>query len=164
MMRRHLATWGASLALAGGLVVSTGAASAAPRYRIGELELAVLGVSATVDPLEPVVPKNTAAAVRIVVKSGDSELSAADVARFVGGDFEVQGELSGPGLVQTVSLPQDLPADLRPSDPLLLPLPPIAIAGNYALSNIRLVSNGHVALDVVPADVTLRVIDQILVT
>jgi hypothetical protein len=47
----------------------------APLRKIGEMELSLLGVSATVDPLAPVVPKNIASAVRIVVRAGTTELS-----------------------------------------------------------------------------------------
>src|SRR5215475_8713431 len=66
--------------------------------KIGELELQVQGVSATVQPANPTIPKNTAAGVRIVVTSPTMTLSSDDVAKFLGGSFEVHGELSGPGL------------------------------------------------------------------
>src|SRR4029079_15996290 len=50
------------------------------------------------------------------------------------------------------------------ADPLLLPLPPLAIAGDYSLTNIRIVREGRPVLDVQPSQVTVKVIDQILVT
>src|SRR6185503_18239540 len=76
-----------------------------PLRKIGEMELSLLGVSATVDPLNPVVPKNIASGVRIVVSAGGQQLTLGDVARFLGAGFEVQAELSGPGFAGVVSLP-----------------------------------------------------------
>ena len=64
-----------------------GAASAtaqAPLRKIGEMEVALVGLRATVDPAAPVVPKHTASGVRIVVQAGARELSAGEVARFFG--------------------------------------------------------------------------------
>jgi hypothetical protein len=88
-----------ALQLAAGatLVAAAAWAQAAPD-KIGELRLSLVGVSAGVEPAAPVVPKNLASAVRIVVRAGASELSPLEVARFVGKGFEAQAELSGPGL------------------------------------------------------------------
>src|SRR5689334_13995235 len=74
--------------------------------KIGELDLPLTGLSATVVPVNPVVPKNVAAGVRIVVNAGSGPLLAEEVARSLGGQFQIQGELSGPGLPQTITLPQ----------------------------------------------------------
>jgi hypothetical protein len=41
-------------------------AAQAPERKIAEMELLLLGVSATVEPVHPVIPKNTDAGVRIV--------------------------------------------------------------------------------------------------
>ena len=73
--------------------------------KIGELELQVQGISATVQPANPTIPKNTPAGVRIVVSTPSGTLTSDDVAKFVGGSFEVHGELSGPGLSGTITLP-----------------------------------------------------------
>ncbi len=135
----------------------------APLQKVAELRLSLVGVSATVDPLRPVVPKNIASAVRIVVRAGGSELSAADVARFLGAGFEVEAELSGPGLRETLTLPHLAPGESRPADPLLLPLPALSVSGAYELQNLRIVAGGRV-LDVSPSRVTLQVIEQVLVT
>ena len=51
--------------------------------------------------IKPVVPKNTASGVRIVVQSGGVVLSLADVAQLFGAGVEVQAEISGPGLPAT---------------------------------------------------------------
>jgi hypothetical protein len=133
-------------------------------HRLGRLKLSVLGISAGIEPLAPVVPKNTASGVRIVVRGGGEELPAAEVARLLGSEFRVEAELSGPGLPQTVTLPDGIAGLPSTGDPLLLPLPALPVAGNYPLTNVRLVSNGQPLLDVQPSDVVVRVIDQILVT
>jgi hypothetical protein len=146
------------------LAALAAAASAQPPRKIAELELSLFGVSASVEPAEPTVPKNIASAVRVVVRAGTAELSVADVARFVGSGFEIQGELSGPGLRETVTLPQRSPGDPPPEDPLLLPLPALSVAGDYTLDNVRVVAGGRTALDASPSHVTVKVLDQILVT
>jgi hypothetical protein len=132
--------------------------------KIGELELQLLGVSAAVEPVNPTVPKNTASAVRIVVRAGGSELSAGDVARFLGAGFRVEAQLSGPGLAAALFIPQDLPADTLPADPLLLPIPALTTAGDYTLSGIRIVAPDKPTLDATPSRITVKIIDQILVT
>ncbi|HEX4603250.1 MAG TPA: Ig-like domain-containing protein, partial [Candidatus Angelobacter sp.] len=133
--------------------------------KIGELELGVQGISATVQPANPTIPKNTAAGVRIVVNTPSGALSSADVAKFLGGSFEVHGELSGPGLAGTVTLPVVDPNGGTPIvDPLLLPIPPLSEAGDYTLSNLRIIVNGSPALDVSPATIPVKVIDQVLIT
>ena len=150
-----------------GLAVSSllGVSSAEAQYRkIGEMELRLSGVSATVENPEPVVPKHTPGGIRILVRAGGVDLSIADLARFLGPDFAVQGELSGPAFSQPVALPALQPGEELPADPLILATPPIAISGNYRLSNLRIVANGRTVLDVEPSSVPLKVIDQILVT
>ncbi|HSM86255.1 MAG TPA: carboxypeptidase-like regulatory domain-containing protein, partial [Candidatus Limnocylindrales bacterium] len=102
---------------------------------------------------------------RIVVNTPNGPLSSADVAKFVGGNFEVHGELSGPVLVGTVTLPVVDPNGGTPIvDPLLLPIPPLSESGDYTLSNLRIVVNGIPALDVSPATIPVKVIDQVLIT
>ena len=132
--------------------------------KIGEMELRLSGLSATVENAEPVVPKNTPGGIRILVRTGGVDLSIADLSRFLGHDFSVQGELSGPGLSQPLALPALQPGEELPADPLILLTPPISIAGNYRLSNLRIVAGGRTVLDVDPSSVPLKVIDQILVT
>jgi hypothetical protein len=158
--------WRAICIWAGVSVALSASARAQPTvYRkIGEMELRLLGVSATVDPLHPVVPKNIPSAVRIVVRAGGVELALVDAMRFLGPGVQVHGDLSGPGLPQTLSLPLATGGDPVPVDPLLLPLPGLTVSGNYTLSNLRLESGGQPVLDVMPQTVTVQVIDQVLVT
>ena len=158
MGRRVLAV---VLAIAG---FAAPASAQAPLRKIGELDLRILGVSAACEPASPVVPKNTASAVRIVVRSGGTELSSADVAELFGAGFAVGAELSGPGLAATLTLPHLEPGDALPADPMLLPIPALPAAGDYTLANLRIVSGGRPVLDVAPSSVVVKVIDQILVT
>jgi hypothetical protein len=135
--------------------------------KIGELRLPVQSISATVQPANPTIPKNTAAGIRIVVSTPSSAaLSSADVAQFLGGAFEVHGELSGPGLTGTITLPfVDPNGGATPIvDPLLLPIPALTEAGDYTLSNLRITVNGSPALDVTPSTIPVKVIDQVLIT
>src|SRR5215831_10030120 len=134
--------------------------------KIGELRLPVQSISATVSPANPTIPKNTAAGVRIVVSTASGPLNSTDVAQFLGGAFEVHGELSGPGLVGTITLPFiDPNGGATPIvDPLLLPIPALSEAGDYTLSNLRITVNGSPALDVTPSTVPVKVIDQVLIT
>ena len=112
--------------------------------KIGEMELRLLGVSATVDPLHPVVPKNIPSAVRIVVRAGGAELPLVDALRFLGPGVKVHGDLSGPGLPRN---PEPSPVDAEATRCLptrsCLPLPGLTVSGNYTLSNLRLESAGH---------------------
>ena len=150
--RRYIYCW-ASVFLALG-----GPALAEPTvYRkIGEMELKLLGVNATVDPVHPVVPKNIPSAIRILIRAGGAELPLADTLRFLGSDLKVRGDLSGPGLAQTLSLPVETPGDPPPADPLLLPLPALTVSGNYTLGNLRIESAGRPVLDVTPQAVTMK--------
>ena len=143
--------------------VSAPWAQAAPR-KIGELELTLGGINATVNPAEPVIPKNIQSGVEIVVRSGGTRLTAAQVAQFLGGPFEVQGVLAGPGLPEAIDVPQVGDGAPASADPLLLVFPPLTEAGDYMLSNLRFVVHGSSVLDVTPSAVPVKVIDQVLVT
>ena len=121
-----------AIACAWGLPLS--AQQGTPLRKIGELELAIRGLTATVEP-RLTVPKNIASGVRIDVRAGAATATAADAVRLLGGEFRLKGELSGPGLTQTRSLPEG-PVDV---DPFLLRLPGLTRAGRYTLANRRLV-------------------------
>src|SRR4029077_15321487 len=47
---------------------------------------------------------------------------------------------------------------------LIVLLPSVAVAGDYTLSNLRFVVNGKPVFDVSPSIITVKVIDQVLVT
>ena len=128
--------------------------------KIGQLDLTVGGIAATVSPAQPVIPKNIASGVQIVVTQNGQSLNPAAVAQYLGGAFQIEGEFSGPGLTQTIDVPQTSAAP----NSLILSLPAVNQAGNYTLSNLRFVVNGNSVLDVSPSTVTVNVIDQVLVT
>lgn len=141
-----------------------GALQAALQQVLGSFDIPLLGLTANPEPLEPVVPKNTESGVRIVVHSGDRALTAAEAASYLGGAFEVKGDLSGPGLDGAITLPQLGPSDPPPVDPLLLRLPPLPIAGDYQLSNLRIIKDGKSLVPVSPTLITVKVIEQVLIT
>jgi hypothetical protein len=116
----------------------------APLRKIGELELSLAGLVARLDPAEPAVPKNTAAGVRVVVEAGGRELGAEEVRAFLGGEFFVEAELSGPGLPRTITIPDLAGGEPVPADPLVLPTPALSVGGDYELANVRIVSGGRV--------------------
>lgn len=172
----HAAPVWAGLALTF-LLPSLSAEAQVPRRRIAQMDVSILGLSATVEPSSPVVPKATPAGVQIVVRGGTGELSRADVERFFGADFRIQGDLTGPGLSQSIALPytpavHDDPSDpddqlpVHPGelDPLILPLPGLPTSGDYTLANLRITAPGRPDFDVTPNRVTVKVIEQVLVT
>lgn len=130
------------------------------QVKIGQLDLAVGGLSATVTPAQPVIPKNVASGVQIVATLNGQALTPAALAQYLGGPFQIAGEYSGPGLTQTVDVPQGTPA----ANSLVLDLPAVTEAGNYTLSNLRFMVNGHDVFDLSPNTVVVNVIDQVLVT
>lgn len=131
-----------------------------PQVKIGSLDLTIGGVQATVTPAKPVIPKNIASGVQVVVTQNGQSLSAAQVAQYLGGPFQLQAEYSGPGLTQTVEVPQSA----EPQNSLIIDLPAVATSGNYTLSNLRFVVNNQPVFDVTPSIITVQVIDQVLVT
>jgi hypothetical protein len=126
---------------------------------IGQLDLTVGGLSATVTPAQPVIPKNISSGVQIAVTLNGQTLTPSAVAQYLGGPFQIQGEYSGPGLSQTVDVPQS-PA----MNSLVVDLPAVSEAGNYTLSNLRFMVNGNDVFDLSPNSVIVDVIDQVLVT
>jgi len=77
--------------------------------KIGSLDLRIGGIQATVTPAQPVIPKNIASGVQVVVTQNGQLMSAAAIAQYLGGAFQIVGEYSGPGLTQTVDVPQTPP-------------------------------------------------------
>ena len=132
----------------------------APQVKIGSLDLAIGGIQATVTPASPVIPKNIASGVQVVVTQNGKQLTPAQIAQFLGGTFQLVGEYSGPGLTQTIEVPQSPP----PPNSLLVNLPAVTTGGNYTLSNLRFVVNNAPVFDVSPSAITVQVIDQVLVT
>ena len=142
------------------LLLATVSYAQTPQSKIGSLDLGIGGIQATVTPAQPVIPKNISSGVQIVVTQNGQTLTPAAIAQYLGGPFQVVGEFSGPGLTQTVEVPPTPPA----ANSLIVILPVVNTAGDYALSNLRFLVNGQSVLDVSPSSVTVKVIDQVLVT
>src|ERR1700682_1806571 len=120
------------------LVFSGSAFGQTQPVKIGSLDLTIGGLQASVTPAVPVIPKNIASGVQVVVKQNGQQLTGANVAQYLGGPFKLVGEYSGPGLTQTV----EVPLSAAPANSLIIDLPAATTAGNYILSNLRLVVNG----------------------
>src|SRR5207247_7354322 len=95
--------------------------------------------------------------------AANGPVATAELARLLGAGNHVEAELSGPSLGGSVTLGAN-PGQAISSDPLLLSLPALTTAGDYSLSNVRLVSAGHIVLDVTPSRLPLKVIEQVLIT
>jgi hypothetical protein len=134
--------------------------SAQTPTKIGSLDLSIGGLQATVTPSQPVIPKNIASGVQVVVSQNGQTLAPATIAQYLGGAFQIVGELSGPGLTQTIDVPQSPPS----ANSLIINLPAMTTGGDYTLSNLRFLVNGQSVLDVSPSTVTVKVIEQVLVT
>jgi hypothetical protein len=148
------------LAILSLFLAATASAQFKPR-KLGELELLLSGLSATVDPIQVTVPKNTASGVRVSIRGGAGDVAIAEAERLLGGAFVVEGDLAGPGLVAPVRLPQN---GVPNADPLLVNIPALPQSGNYTLSNLRITRNGATALDIAPNRVDIEVIEQVLIT
>ena len=140
-------------------LLASAAAQSSPQ-KIGSLDLAIGGLQATVTPAQPVIPKNIASGVQVVVTQNGQQLTGDQVAQYLGGSFQLVGEYSGPGLTQTVEVPQATPTQ----NSLIIDLPAVNTAGNYTLSNLRFVVNGAPVFDVSPSSIPVQVIDQVIVT
>ena len=133
--------------------------------KIGEMELRLLGVSATVDPLHPVVPKNIPSARSHRGPRGGHRAVARRCAALPGAGHPGRGRPLRP---RTARRPSAFPcrpqASRLPPIRFLLPLPGLTVSGNYTLTNLRIESEGRPVLDVTPQTVTVEVIEQVLVT
>jgi alpha-tubulin suppressor-like RCC1 family protein len=130
--------------------------------KIGEMELSLVGLSATVDGARPAIPKNVASGVRILIHGGGSTLAPAAAARLLGA-FEVEAELSGPSFGETITVRQSVTTASTEAH-LILPLPSMAVSGEHTLSNLRIVSGGRPVLDLQPRTVPVDVVEQVLIT
>ena len=92
------------------VVFAGNSSSQTPQVKIGSLDLTIGGIQATVTPAKPVIPKNIASGVQIVVTQNGQQLTAAQIAQYLGGAFHIVGEYSGPGLTQTVEFPPAPPS------------------------------------------------------
>ncbi len=130
--------------------------------KIGEMELALVGLSATVDGARPAIPKNVASGLRILIRAGGTPVTPGAVARLLGA-FRVEGELSGPSFGETVTVWQSVDGSSTATD-LVLPLPVMALSGEHTLANLRIVGGDRPLLDLQPHTVPIDVVEQVLIT
>src|SRR6188474_3391244 len=114
-------------------------AQQAPAPPLAELQFDIIGVRLVVDPPALTVPRNIATQINtsLVTPPGLGAEVQAALATLTDG-AQVEAELRGPSLAPTrIAVQAGQP----------IPIPPLAIAGDYFLDGIRLVRNGQTILD-----------------
>ena len=143
------------------LSTSVASAQQPPSPPLARLQFDIIGVRLVVDPPALTVPKNIATQINtsLVTPPGlGAEVSDA-IATLVAG-AQVEAELRGPSLPPTRIA-------VVPGQPL--PIPPLAVPGDYFLDGIRLAKDGQTILDATSADsqpattIPIRVINEVLV-
>src|SRR5262249_8518357 len=128
---------------------------------LAQLRFDIIGVRLVVDPPALTVPKNIATQINttlalppgIGAESRDAILTLTDGA-------QVEAELRGPSLLPTRIV-------IAPGQPI--PIPPLAVPGDYFLDGIRLAKNGQTILDATNSNgapattIPIRVINEVLV-
>ncbi len=137
-------------------------ATASAQPPLAQLQFDIVGVRLVVDPPVLTVPKNIATQINTTLQlppgAGTNTREAIDT--LTNGAI-VEAELRGPDLPRTRIV-------TRPGQPI--PIPPLAIPGDYFLDGIRLVKDGQTILDATAQDGTLattipiRVISEVFVT
>ncbi len=129
---------------------------AAQAQTFAQLQFDIIGVRLTADPTALTVPKNipTIVNTELTLPAGAGPKARAALDR-LRSETRVRAQLRGP------SLPA-IDIEVRPGDPI--PIPPLALPGDYVLDQIRLVKGGEVLLDGTPGLVPIKVISEILVT
>ena len=127
-----------------------------------QLQFDIVGVRLVVDPPVLTVPKNIATQINTSLalppNSGPETRAAID--SLTDGAI-IEAELRGPELAPTRIV-------TRPGQPI--PIPPLALPGDYFLDGIRLVRNGRTILDATAPDgrlattIPIRVISEVFVT
>ncbi len=152
-----------SLIAAAVVVLSTSVAGAQqpPSPPLARLQFDIIGVRLVVDPPALTVPKNIATQINtsLVTPTGlGADVTEAIAALTAGA--QVEAELRGPSLTPTRIA-------VVPGQPL--PIPPLAVPGDYFLDGIRLTKDGQTILDATSADsqpattIPIRVINEVLV-
>lgn len=121
-----------------------------------QLEFDIVGIRLVVDPPALTVPKNIATQIntQLVLPNG-SGFDAGDALATFTAETVVEAELRGPSLLPTKIV-------TKPGQPV--PIPPLALPGDYFLDRIRLVKNGQVILNATPFTVPIKVISEVFIT
>jgi hypothetical protein len=136
--------------------------AAAQTPPLTQLQFDIVGVRLVVDPPVLTVPKNIPTQINtsLVLPDGIGTAASEAIATLTNGAL-VEAELRGPSLPPTRIVTQ-------PGQPI--PIPPLAIPGDYFLDGIKLVKNGQTILDATTQDgrlattIPIRVISEVFVT
>ncbi|MCC6232403.1 MAG: carboxypeptidase regulatory-like domain-containing protein, partial [Verrucomicrobiales bacterium] len=124
-----------------------------PGAALTTLEYRIMGSRLRVTPETVTVPRHVAGSVLVQVVRGDGTVVPAEEAGFGGG--RVEATLRGPSFPA-----QRLVAE--PGQPLLLP--PLRLAGDYQLDDVRWVQSGGTVVPATPGSIPVRVFDEVLVS
>ncbi len=145
-----------------GALLTLGAAAANAQPPLAQLQFDIVGVRLVVDPPALTVPKNIATQINtsLTLPPGAGAETRDAIESLTSGAL-IEAELRGPELTPTRIV-------TRPGQPI--PVPPLAIPGDYFLDNVRLVKNGQTILDATASDgrlattIPIRVISEVFVT
>ena len=150
------------VAISMAVAATAGVSLSAQQQPLTQLQFDIVGVRLVVDPPTLTVPKNIATQINTSLalppNSGPETRAAIDT--LTDGAI-VEAELRGPDLPPTRIV-------TRAGQPI--PIPPLAIPGDYFLDGIRLVKNGKTILDATAPDgrlattIPIRVISEVFVT
>ncbi len=128
---------------------------------LARLQFDIIGVRLVVDPPALTVPKNIATQINTsLVTPPGLAADVSDALASLTEGAQVEAELRGPSISPTRIA-------VVPGQPL--PIPPLALAGDYFLDGIRLVKNGQTVLDATSADghpattIPIHVINEVFV-
>jgi hypothetical protein len=138
------------------LLVPAGLGAQSTLVKIGSVHTPFVRLSARIELWELTVERDAPAQLPIVALVGDGErLPDSDAVVMLKG-MHIEAELSGPGLSEPLMLPGRVPP---PSDPLVLKIPALSANGTYQLSNIRVMREDRIVMEVSPGYMTVKVVD-----
>jgi hypothetical protein len=145
------------------LVLALLPALAAAQAPLGSGELQILGARLTVLPATQTVPRNQATGLATALVDPTNPATSLSVLGLDG--LLVKGEFSGPGIGRTEDGSGEARVTISTPVGQLLPIPPLLLAGNYVVDNLRLEDpTGNFILPGEPAVATITVIDKVIVT
>jgi hypothetical protein len=150
---------GRSAAKTATMMTGEGQSSGAASPVLATADFDLIGLAVTVDPATQTVPKNTPTAVLTGVQvplGGD----ASNILAGINPNYRVRGELSGPSMTAPLMIEAAIGQPLR--------IPPLSVAGDHVIQNLRVVDIGAegqpVVTAVTPDACGIKVIDNLLVS
>jgi hypothetical protein len=153
MLYTRTVTFGLLLAVLWTSLAGIRPASAQEPPPLAETEIRIVGLEIQPSPAALVAPKNIGTIVTPLLIRSDGvtgELPALPEDSFY------LAQLRGPAFKEPIPVSAPLNGSF--------PIPPLALAGNYTLENIRLVHKGNVLIQADPDTVTIEVIERVLET